>query len=163
MVDKEHKIIAEDAPLFEHIWKTGKGFYITVSILAALVLWGVYAYVTQYLNGLTVTGLSRQIFWGVYITNFVFFIGISHAGTFISAVLRVLKAEWRRPISRLSELTTVFILMFGVGSVLIDLEDRTRCSTPSGTLIFSLLCSGMYVYFDLPDRQLHLSLSGSHS
>jgi len=126
MVDKEQKIIAGDAALFEHIWKTGKGFYITVSILAALVLWGLYAYVTQYLNGLTVTGLSRQIFWGVYITNFVFFIGISHAGTFISAVLRVLKAEWRRPISRLSELTTVFILMFGVGSVLIDLGRPDR-------------------------------------
>jgi Ni/Fe-hydrogenase subunit HybB-like protein len=126
MVDKRQKIIGEDAPLFEHIWKTGKGFYITVSVLGALVLWGLYAYVTQYLNGLTVTGLSRQIFWGVYITNFVFFIGISHAGTFISAVLRVLKAEWRRPISRASELTTVFILLFGVGSVLIDLGRPDR-------------------------------------
>jgi len=125
-VDKRQKIIGEDAQLFEHIWKTGKGFYITVSILGALVLLGLYAYITQYRNGLTVTGLSRQIFWGVYITNFVFFIGISHAGTFISAVLRVLKAEWRRPISRLSELTTVFILMFGVGSVLIDLGRPDR-------------------------------------
>jgi Ni/Fe-hydrogenase subunit HybB-like protein len=126
MVDKRQKIIGEDAQLFEHIWKTGKGFYITVSILGALVLLGLYAYITQYRTGLTVTGLSRQIFWGVYITNFVFFIGISHAGTFISAVLRVLKAEWRRPISRLSELTTVFILMFGVGSVLIDLGRPDR-------------------------------------
>jgi molybdopterin-containing oxidoreductase family membrane subunit len=126
MVDKRQKIIGEDAKLFEHIWKTGKGFYITVSILGALVLLGLYAYITQYRNGLTVTGLSRQIFWGVYITNFVFFIGISHAGTFISAVLRVLKAEWRRPISRASELTTVFILLFGVGSVLIDLGRPDR-------------------------------------
>jgi molybdopterin-containing oxidoreductase family membrane subunit len=126
MVDKRQKIIGEDRILFEHIWRTGKGFYITISILGALVLWGLYAYVTQYRTGLGVTGLSRQIFWGVYITNFVFFIGISHAGTFISAVLRVLKAEWRRPISRLSELTTVFILMFGVGSVLIDLGRPDR-------------------------------------
>ncbi len=125
-MDHRQRIIGEDKPLFEHIWKSGKGFYITVSILSALVLWGIYAYITQYRNGLTVTGLSRQIFWGVYITNFVFFIGISHAGTFISAVLRVLKAEWRRPISRLSELTTVFILMFGVGSVLIDLGRPDR-------------------------------------
>ena len=125
-MDKRQKIIGEDAQLFEHIWKSGKGFYITVSILGALVLLGLYAYITQYRNGLTVTGLSRQIFWGVYITNFVFFIGISHAGTFISAVLRVLKAEWRRPISRASELTTVFILLFGVGSVLIDLGRPDR-------------------------------------
>jgi molybdopterin-containing oxidoreductase family membrane subunit len=126
MLDNKQKIIGEDAALFQHILKSGKGFYITVSILGVLVLWGLYAYITQYRNGLTVTGLSRQIFWGVYITNFVFFIGISHAGTFISAVLRVLKAEWRRPISRASELTTVFILLFGVGSVLIDLGRPDR-------------------------------------
>jgi len=126
MVDKRQKILGEDTILFEHVLKTGKGFYITISILGTLVLLGLYAYVTQYRNGLTVTGLSRQIFWGVYITNFVFFIGISHAGTFISAVLRVLKAEWRRPISRASELTTVFILLFGVGSVLIDLGRPDR-------------------------------------
>jgi molybdopterin-containing oxidoreductase family membrane subunit len=126
MLDRQTKIIGEDRALFEHIWKTGKNFYITISVLIALVLLGLYAYITQYLTGLTVTGLSRQIFWGVYITNFVFFIGISHAGTFISAVLRILKAEWRRPISRASELTTVFILMFGVGSVLIDLGRPDR-------------------------------------
>lgn len=126
MVDKRQKILGEDTILFEHVLRTGKGFYITISILSALVLLGLYAYLTQYRNGLTVTGLSRQIFWGVYITNFVFFIGISHAGTFISAILRVLKAEWRRPISRASELTTVFILLFGVGSVLIDLGRPDR-------------------------------------
>ncbi len=60
MVDPKQNIIGQDATLFEHISKTGKKFYITVSILAALVLWGVYAYVTQYRNGLAVTGLSRQ-------------------------------------------------------------------------------------------------------
>ncbi|MCJ7786293.1 MAG: hypothetical protein MUP41_20375, partial [Desulfobacterales bacterium] len=63
MLDQRQKIIGEDTVLFEHIWKTGKGFYITVSILGALVLLGLYAYVNQYRNGLTVTGLSRQIFW----------------------------------------------------------------------------------------------------
>src|SRR4030066_2247072 len=112
MIDKQTKIMGEDRVLFEHIWKTGKGFYITISILIALVLLGLYAYITQYRTGLTVTGLSRQIFWGVYITNFVFFIGISHAGTLISAVLRVTKAEWRRPITRCAELITVIALFF---------------------------------------------------
>jgi molybdopterin-containing oxidoreductase family membrane subunit len=126
MLNKEQILVDKEIPLLGHVKRTGKGFYITVSILTALVLWGLYAYLTQYRIGLGVTGLSRQIFWGVYITNFVFFIGISHAGTFISAILRVVKAEWRRPISRLSELTTVFILFFGVGSVLIDLGRPDR-------------------------------------
>jgi len=118
--------LQEDAILLEPIMKTGRRFYIAAAILLAFVLWGVYAYLTQYSTGLGVTGLSRQIFWGVYITNFVFFIGISHAGTFISAVLRVTKAEWRRPITRASELITVIVLFFGVGSVLIDLGRPDR-------------------------------------
>src|SRR4030065_465242 len=126
MMDKRQKIIGEDHILFEHIYKTGKGFYITVSILGALVLLGLYAYVTQYRNGLGVTGLSRQIFWGVYITNFVFFIGISHAGTLISAILRIAKAEWRRSITRSAEVITVLVLFFGVGSVLIDMGRPDR-------------------------------------
>jgi Ni/Fe-hydrogenase subunit HybB-like protein len=123
---KKELELGKDEVLIEHVRRTGKGFYITLSTLVALTLWGIYAYLTQYRYGLGVTGLSRQIFWGVYITNFVFFIGISHAGTFISAILRVAKAEWRRPISRSAELTTVFILLFGVGSVLIDLGRPDR-------------------------------------
>jgi Ni/Fe-hydrogenase subunit HybB-like protein len=126
MLDKREKILGEDSILFEHIWKRGKGFYIAVSILGAFVLWGLYAYVTQYRNGLSVTGLSRQVFWGVYITNFVFFIGISHAGTLISAILRLTNAEWRRPITRVAELITVIVLFFGVGSILIDLGKPDR-------------------------------------
>ena len=162
MIDKRQKILGEDTILFEHVLRTGRGFYITISILGALVLLGLYAYVTQYRNGLTVTGLSRQIFWGVYITNFVFFIGISHAGTFISAVLRVLKAEWRRPISRASELTTVFILLFGVGSVLIDLgrPDRMLYAIRYAHFRSPLLwdvCS-IAIYFTVSSISLYLAL-----
>ena len=79
MEEKELKL-EEDAVLFEHIRRTGKPFYINLSILVAVILWAVWAYLHQYRHGLGVTGLARPIFWGVYITNFVFFIGISHAG-----------------------------------------------------------------------------------
>jgi Ni/Fe-hydrogenase subunit HybB-like protein len=126
MIDQRQKILGEDKILFEPIMKTGRSFYMASSILAAFILWGIYAYLVQYHTGLAVTGLSRQIFWGVYITNFVFFIGISHAGTLISAVLRVTHAEWRRPITRCAELITVIVLFFGVGSVLIDLGRPDR-------------------------------------
>ncbi len=125
-MDRKDLSLGKDEVLLEHVRRTGKGFYLTFSTLVALVLLGLYAYITQLRYGLGVTGLSRQIFWGVYITNFVFFIGISHAGTFISAILRVAKAEWRRPISRSAELTTVFTLLFGVASVLIDLGRPDR-------------------------------------
>ena len=78
---------------------------LTVVMFAA---WGV-----QIRDGLGVSGLNRPVFWGFYITNFVFWIGISHAGTLISAILRVTQAEWRRPITRLAEAVTVFAIAVG--------------------------------------------------
>ncbi len=118
--------LEEDALLFKPIRKTGKPFYLSASILVAIILWAVFAYLNQFRHGLGVSGLVRPIFWGVYITNFVFFIGISHAGTLISAILRLAKAEWRRSITRSAEVITVLVLFFGVGNILIDLGRPDR-------------------------------------
>jgi len=60
--------------------------------------------------GLAVTGLNRPVYWGFMITNFVFWVGISHAGTMISSILRLTQAEWRRPVVRAAEVMTVFSL-----------------------------------------------------
>jgi molybdopterin-containing oxidoreductase family membrane subunit len=60
-----------------------------------------------------VTGLQRPVFWGFYIVDFVFWIGISHAGTLISAILRLTDAAWRKPVTRAAEAITVFALMIG--------------------------------------------------
>lgn len=116
----------EDAALFKPILETGRGFYITVSILLAIVLWAVYAYLYQLRHGLGVTGLSRPVYWGIYIVNFVFFVGISHAGTLISAILRLCRAEWRRPITRSAEMITVLVLFFGVASIIMDMGRPDR-------------------------------------
>jgi Ni/Fe-hydrogenase subunit HybB-like protein len=125
-MDTKQTALGEDAILLEPIRKTGRAFYLSLSILVAIILWAVFAYVYQYRNGLGITGLARPIFWGVYITNFVFFIGISHAGTLISAILRLAKAEWRRSITRSAEVITVLVLFFGVGNILMDLGRPDR-------------------------------------
>ncbi len=122
----QDKTTQEDAVLFEPIVKTGRGFYLVAALLLAIALWGVYAYTLQFRYGLGVTGLNRPVFWGFYITNFVFFIGISHAGTLISAILRLCRAEWRRPITRMAETITVLVLFFGAGNVLLDLGRPDR-------------------------------------
>jgi len=116
----------EDAVLFDPILKTGKGFYLVALLLLAIALWGLFAYSLQLKYGLGVTGLNRPVFWGFYITNFVFFIGISHAGTLISAILRLCRAEWRRPITRMAEMITVLVLFFGLGSIILDLGRPDR-------------------------------------
>ena len=64
-------------------------------------------------NGFGMTGINNPIFWAFYITNFVFWIGISHAGTLISAILRLVNAGWRRPVTRCAEVITAFALMIG--------------------------------------------------
>jgi Ni/Fe-hydrogenase subunit HybB-like protein len=61
--------------------------------------------------GLGIAGINRPVFWGVYLVNFVYFVGIGHAGTFISAAFRALRIPWRAPISRAAETLTVFALM----------------------------------------------------
>jgi molybdopterin-containing oxidoreductase family membrane subunit len=125
-MDPKQVALGEDGILLEPIRKTGRAFYLSLSVLVVIILWAVFAYVQQYRDGLGITGLARPIFWGVYITNFVFFIGISHAGTLISAILRLAKAEWRRSITRSAEVITVLVLFFGVGNILMDLGRPDR-------------------------------------
>jgi molybdopterin-containing oxidoreductase family membrane subunit len=83
--------------------------------LAALVIGaaGLVAWGYQLRRGMGVTGLQRPVFWGFYIVDFVFWIGISHAGTLISAILRLTDAAWRKPVTRAAEAITVFALMIG--------------------------------------------------
>ena len=66
-----------------------------ITALLCVCGFAVFAYITQLVNGLRETGMRDFVSWGVYMTNFVFFIGISHAGTLVSAILRLTKAEWR--------------------------------------------------------------------
>jgi molybdopterin-containing oxidoreductase family membrane subunit len=160
--------LEEDSRLFEPIRRTGKSFYLTLSILVAIILWAVWTYLDQYRHGLGVTGLARPIFWGVYITNFVFFIGISHAGTLISAILRLAKAEWRRSITRSAEVITVLVLFFGVGNILMDLgrpdrmlniyqfaQFRSPLLWDVSSITIYLTASSIYLYLPLiPDIAL---------
>jgi len=106
--------------------RTSKGYYLLVTALLAIIGWGAYAYSVQLRDGLVVTGMRDRISWGFYITNFVFFIGISHAGTLISAILRVSKANWRTPVTRMAEFITVVALCVGALFPIIDLGRPDR-------------------------------------
>ncbi len=118
-VPPDSSAITED--LLRPIVETGPGFWVTLCLLGACMAWAMYCWAYMIYKGLGVTGLNRPVFWGVFITNFVFWVGISHAGTLISAILRVTQAGWRRPITRAAEAITVFALMIGPMFVLIHL------------------------------------------
>jgi molybdopterin-containing oxidoreductase family membrane subunit len=61
--------------------------------------------------GIGTWGLNRTVGWGFDITNFVFWIGIGHAGTLISAILLLLRQQWRTSIARAAEAMTIFAVM----------------------------------------------------
>ena len=96
-------------PLLRTSWR----FYTLVLVLGAIVAIGLGAWFYQAYHGFGVTGVRWPVFWAFYVTNFVFWIGISHAGTLISAILRLVNARWRRPVTRCAEVITVFALMIG--------------------------------------------------
>ena len=90
-------------------------------------------------HGIGVTGINWPVFWGFYITNFVFWIGISHAGTLISAILRW-STPLARPVTRCAEAITVFALMIGAMFPIIHLA-APGCST-GWCRIRARACSG---------------------
>ncbi len=103
-----------------------KRFLVFVVALGAIVAWGAYAYTVQLREGLAVTNMRDTVLWGVYIANFVFFIGISHVGALMSAILRLGHAEWRKPITRMAEAITVCSLAVGAAMPIIDLGRPDR-------------------------------------
>src|SRR6266849_3024695 len=103
--------IRED--LFRPLSGASSTYWLTILAALAVVVAGAYAWSYQLRFGMGVTGLQRPVFWGFYIVDFVFWIGISHAGTLISAILRLTEAAWRKPITRAAEAITVFALMIG--------------------------------------------------
>ena len=108
--------------VLESMHKTSKKFWGVVVFLVltvAFALVGAWGYMIA--NGMGVTGLTRPVYWGIFITNTVFWIGISHAGTFISALLRVMKYEVRRPFTRAAELMTTFGLIQAALSIFMHL------------------------------------------
>lgn len=82
-----------------------------LTLLGAILAGSVYAWSVQLAQGLGVAGYWGSVQWAVYITNFVFWIGIAHSGTLISAILYLFRARWRAAISRTSEAMTVFAVL----------------------------------------------------
>lgn len=86
-------------------------YWAVIAGLAGLFGLGVAAYTWQLMNGMGVAGINHPVGWGVYIVNFVFWVGIAHSGTLISAVLYLFRVRWRTAIYRAAEAMTVFAVM----------------------------------------------------
>ena len=90
---------------------TPKGWYIAfgLSNLLLFVLLGSIAYLIW--EGTGIWGLNQPVGWGWAIINFVWWVGIGHAGTLISAILFLFRQDWRTAINRFAEAMTIFAVM----------------------------------------------------
>jgi Ni/Fe-hydrogenase subunit HybB-like protein len=86
-------------------------YRIVMVILALAVACLLVAWIYQIRTGMGVAGISHPVGWGVYIGTFVFWIGIAHSGTLISAILYLVRARWRTAISRSAEAMTIIAIM----------------------------------------------------
>lgn len=86
-------------------------FWITAAVCGCILLAWTVVIAGLVLDGLELLGLTDNVYWAIFIANFIFGVGMSHAGVMISAILRLTQAEWRRPITRTAEMLAVFSLI----------------------------------------------------
>lgn len=88
--------------------KANKAWWIVFSISLVAFLWGIGCIIYTISTGIGVWGLNKTVGWAWDITNFVWWVGIGHAGTLISAVLLLFRQKWRMAINRSAEAMTIF-------------------------------------------------------
>lgn len=91
--------------------KAGAGWKILFTLSFLILLMGTALVAYQIKKGIGVWGLNKTIGWAFDITNFVFWVGIGHAGTLISAILLLFRQKWRTSINRAAEAMTIFAVL----------------------------------------------------
>jgi molybdopterin-containing oxidoreductase family membrane subunit len=91
--------------------KAPKGWYLLMGISGIIAVWGIGLILYLIGTGIGVWGLNKTVGWAWDITNFVWWVGIGHAGTLISAVLLLFRQRWRMAINRSAEAMTIFAVM----------------------------------------------------
>jgi Ni/Fe-hydrogenase subunit HybB-like protein len=97
-----------DQTVLDTLEPPGRTYWVVLAALFGGVLIGAACWVYQIFVGIGVAGQNIPVAWGTYLINFVFWVGIAHSGTLISAILHLFRAGWRNPIARAAETMTVF-------------------------------------------------------
>ena len=88
-----------------------KMYWVIIFIALSMIGVAVGCEIYQYMTGMGVSYKNNSHVWGLYIATFIFWIGMSHSGTLLSAILHLMHADWRKPIYRFAEAMTTFSLM----------------------------------------------------
>jgi Ni/Fe-hydrogenase subunit HybB-like protein len=108
--DKTYHQVTEDiiSPIER---KPGRMWYVGFIFSVCLLAFGVFSVFWEVYWGIGVWGINRTVGWGWDITNFVWWVGIGHAGTLISAILLLFRQGWRTGVNRAAEAMTIFAVM----------------------------------------------------
>ncbi|HEX2966789.1 MAG TPA: NrfD/PsrC family molybdoenzyme membrane anchor subunit [Syntrophorhabdaceae bacterium] len=148
-----------DRKILDTLVRPGRVYWTFAALLFVGVLYG-YSFVWPYqiLTGMGSAGYRPPVLWGAYLVNFVFWIGIAHSGTLISAILFLFRARFRTTISRSAEAMTVFAVIIAALFPIIHLgrpwvfywiipypNQRTLWPDFQSPLIFDFLAVGTYM------------------
>jgi molybdopterin-containing oxidoreductase family membrane subunit len=108
--EKSYSDITNDV-LRPIVGKADRSWYIVFGLASVMALWGIGCILYLLGTGIGTWGLNKTVGWAWDITNFVWWVGIGHAGTLISAVLLLFRQKWRMAINRSAEAMTIFAVM----------------------------------------------------
>lgn len=98
--------------------KPTKSWFVAMLISLAVLGFGTFCLLTTWWEGIGVWGLNKTVGWAWDITNFVWWVGIGHAGTLISAILLLFRQRWRMSINRAAEAMTIFAVLCAASFIL---------------------------------------------
>jgi molybdopterin-containing oxidoreductase family membrane subunit len=128
----------DETELLRHLPLTGTGFWLTFLLLVSGTSALFYGWALQLHYGHAITGQgSHGAIWGIVVANIVNFIGISHVGIAISAVVRILRLERYRQLARLAEFVTLASITTAVLNITMDVGHPER-------FIFNVVWYGRY-------------------
>lgn len=112
--------------LLSHLTTRKKKGNIFLLVLSVIILVGIFAYYRQLRYGLIVTSMRDYTSWGVYISNFVFLVAISLVGSLFSSILKLSKAEWSTPLTRISEIIAIAAIICASVIIIVDMGRPDR-------------------------------------
>lgn len=112
--------------LLKHITQKSWKYRLWMAILTVIILVGIFAYIRQLKYGLIVTAMRDYTSWGIYISNFVFFVAVSLVGSLVSSILKLSRANWATPLTRISEIIAISAIICASVIIIIDMGRPDR-------------------------------------
>ena len=135
--------------------KGSKNYWIWILCLLAVIGAGTLAYIDQFMNGLMITGMSRDVTWGFYIANFTFLVGVAAGGVMVVIPYYLHDYEKFHRITILGEFLAVASLIMCLLFIVVDLGQPTRMlnvllyPTPHSMLFYDMIVLNGYLFLNI--------------